>query len=155
MIMKIIAAIDFSDITPRLLEQTSILAKALGAELFLIHVAEPNPDHIAYDYDPATVYTIDSAEVRSSIAERFQQEHKTLQEYAENMREQGISCTAMMIQGIAVDLLLKEAERLEAAFIIAGTHGKGLISQLLLGSISEQLIKQTTIPVHLVPAQKD
>jgi nucleotide-binding universal stress UspA family protein len=152
--MKIITAIDFSDITPRLLEQTTALAKALNADLFLIHVAEPNPDHIAYDYDPATVYTVDSAEVRSSIAARFQQEHKTLQEYAEDMREQGINCTALMIQGITVELLLKEAERLEADFIIAGTHGKGLISQLLLGSISEQLIKQATIPIHLVPAKK-
>jgi nucleotide-binding universal stress UspA family protein len=152
--MKIIAAIDFSDITPRLLEQTTTLAKTLNAELFMIHVAEPNPDHIAYDYDPATVYTVDSAEVRKSIAERFHQEHKTLQEYAEDMREQGIKCTALMIQGSTVELLLKEAERLEADFIIAGTHGKGLISQLLLGSISEQLVKQATIPIHLVPAKK-
>jgi nucleotide-binding universal stress UspA family protein len=152
--MKIVAAIDFSDITPRLLEQTTTLSKALDAELYLIHVAEPNPDHIAYDYDPATVYTVDSTEVRSSIAERFHQEHKTLQEYAQNMRDQGINCTALMIQGVTVDLLLQEAERLEANFIIAGTHGKGLISQLLLGSISEQLIKQATIPIHLVPAKK-
>jgi nucleotide-binding universal stress UspA family protein len=153
--MKLVAAIDFSDITPHLLEHTTELAKSLNAELYLIHVAEPNPDHIAYDYDPATVYTVDSTEVRSSIAERFHQEHKTLQEYAEDMRGQGINCTALMIQGVAVELLLKEAERLEADFIIAGTHGKGLISQLLLGSISEQLIKQTTIPVHLVPAKKE
>ena len=151
--MKIVAAIDFSDITPRLLEQTTTLSKALDAELYLIHVAEPNPDHIAYDYDPATVYTVDSTEVRSSIAERFHQEHKALQEYAQNMRYQDINCTALMIQGVTVDLLLKEAARLEANFIIAGTHGKGLISQLLLGSISEQLIKQATIPIHLVPAK--
>ncbi len=152
--MKIIAAIDFSDITPHILEQTTTLAKALNAELFLIHVAEPNPDHIAYDYDPATVYTVDSAEVRDSIAARFHQEHKNLQEYAKDMREQGINCTALMIQGITVELLLKEAVRLEADFIVAGTHGKGLLSQILLGSISKQLIKQTTIPIHLVPAKK-
>jgi nucleotide-binding universal stress UspA family protein len=152
--MKILAAIDFSDITADLLEQSTTLAKNLSAELYLIHVAEPNPDHIAYDYDPATVYTVDASEVRISIAERFRQEHKTLQEYAEGMREQGISCTALMIQGITVELLLKEAERLAVDFIIAGTHGKGLLSQLLLGSTSEQLIKQSRIPLYLVPAKK-
>jgi nucleotide-binding universal stress UspA family protein len=153
--MKLLAAIDFSDITPHLLEHTTELATALNAEIYLIHVAEPNPDHIAYDYDPATVYTVDSSEVRNSIAERFHQEHVTLQEYAGNMREKGITCTALMIQGVTVELLLKEAGRLEVDFIVAGTHGKGLISQLLLGSTSEQLIKQTTIPVHLVPAKKE
>lgn len=153
--MKLLAAIDFSDITNTVLEQSSKLAGALYADLFLIHVAEPNPDHIAYDYDPATVYSIDTAEVRNSIAERFHQEHKTLQKYANDIRAKGISCTALMIQGDTVDLLVQEAERLKIDIMVAGTHGKGLISQVLLGSTSEQLIRKAEIPVLLVPAEKD
>ena len=153
--MKLLTAIDFSDITPRLLQHTKVLAKALNAEIYLIHVAEPNPDHIAYDYDPAAVYSIDPAEVRDSIAKRFQHEHKTIQKYAEDLRSEDIRCTALMIQGEKVELLVKEANRLQVDFIIAGTHGKGLISQVLLGSTSEELIRESPVPVHLVPAEKD
>jgi nucleotide-binding universal stress UspA family protein len=57
-----------------------------------------------------------------------------------------------MIQGDTVDLLLQEAEKLEVDFIISGTHGKGLLSQILLGSTSEELLRKSPVPLHLVPS---
>jgi nucleotide-binding universal stress UspA family protein len=153
--MKLLAAIDFSDTTAQLLAHCSRLCEALQAEIYLIHVAEPNPDHIAYDYDPAAVYTIDPSEIRDSIAERFHQQHRDLQQYAEEMRAKGIQCTALMIQGPTVDSLLKEADKLKTDFMVAGTHGKGLLSRVLLGSTSEELVRRSSIPVHLVPTTED
>ncbi len=150
--MRLLVAIDFSDITETVISHSAKLAKALQAELFLVHVAEPNPDHIAYDFDPASVYAIDPKEVRDSIAERFHKEHQTLQQYADRLREDDISCTALMVQGGTIDMLAHQAEKLEVDFIVAGTHGKGLISQVLLGSTSEELVRKSTLPVHLVPA---
>jgi len=152
--MKILVAIDFSDITQKVLKQTEMLAKAMQAEVWLIHVAEPNPDHIAYDYDPAAMYAIDPTEIRNQIAARFQHEHKTLQGYAEHLREQGLSATALMIQGSTVDMLLAEVDKLAVNFMVVGSHGKGMISQLLLGSISEELIKESPVPIYLVSADK-
>ncbi len=149
--MNILVAIDFSDITEQVLLQANKMARALSAEVILIHVAEPNPDHIAYDYDPAAMYAIDPAEIRDSIAKRFHEEHKKLQGYAEDLRGHGLECKALMVQGPTVDMLLKEAEELAVDFIICGTHGKGLISQVLLGSTSEVLIKHSPLPVFLVP----
>ena len=150
--MNILVAIDFSDITPKLLRQVVKIGNALSAEVVLMHIAEPNPDHIAYDFDPASVYAIDPNEIRDSIAERFHQERKQLQEHAEDLRQQGLECKALMIQGQTVDSLVKEAERMNADFIMAGTHNKGLLSQVLLGSTSEDLVSSSTIPVYLVPA---
>jgi nucleotide-binding universal stress UspA family protein len=150
--MNILVAIDFSDITPKLLRQVVKMSSALSAEVVLMHIAEPNPDHIAYDFDPASVYAIDPNEIRDSIAERFHQERKQLQEHAEDLRQRGVECKALMIQGQTVDSLVKEAERMNADFIMAGTHSKGLLSQVLLGSTSEDLVKNSTIPVYLVPA---
>lgn len=152
--MKILVAIDFSDITDKVLQQTQTLAQAMSAEVFLLHVAEPNPDHIAYDYDPAAVYAIDPAEIREQIAQRFHEEHKTLQQHADVLRSHGIQCKALMVQGPTVDMLLQEADKLGVDFIIAGTHGKGVLSQLLLGSTSESLVKKSALPLYLVPEDK-
>ena len=149
--MKILVAIDFSEISEPLLLQVNKMASALSAEVFLLHVAEPNPDHIAYDYDPAAMYAIDPAEIRDAIAKRFHEEHKQLQAYAEDLRNHGLECKALMVQGPTVDMLLKEAEELAVDFIICGTHGKGMLSQVLLGSTSETLIKKSPLPVYLVP----
>ncbi len=150
--MKIIVAIDFSDITEKLLEHSASMATATKAELLLIHVAEPHPDHVAFDYDPVAISAIDPAEIRDNIAQRFHQEHKSIQGYSEEMRNKGIDCKALMIQGPIVEVLLDEAKKLSADFIIVGSHGKGLLGQMFLGSISEELVKKTTLPVHLVPS---
>lgn len=150
--MKILVTIDFSDITEKVLEQARRLASAMSGELCLIHVAEPHPDHIAYDYDPAAMYAIDPTEIRNNIAHRFQQEHKNLQKYADQLRSEGLNCKALMVQGDTVEMLLKEVEKMGIDFIVVGSHGKGVLSQLLLGSISESLIKKSPVPVYLVPA---
>lgn len=153
--MKFMVALDFSDITDKVLQQSSVLAKAMNAEVVLLHVAEPNPDHIAYDYDPAAISIIDPAEIRDNVAQKFHQEHRTLQKYAENFRQQGLNCKALMVQGPTLETIIKEMEKLEVDFIVAGSHAKGMLSQILLGSTSEALIKKTRVPVYLVPTDRD
>ncbi len=152
--MKIMVALDFSDITQKVLSHAKELAQALPADLVLLHVAEPHPDQIAYDFDPASINAIDPADIREHIAQRFHQEHKTLQGYANQLRNDSLNCTALMVQGETVDMILQEAEKISVDFIMAGSHGKGMISQLLLGSTSEELLKKSTLPIYLVPANK-
>lgn len=150
--MKILVAVDFSDITQALLENTAKLGGAMQAEIILIHVAEPHPDQIAFDYDPAATYAIEPTEIRNNIAQRFHHEHQTLQKHAKSLRERGLNCKALMIQGPTIEVLLNEAEKLQVDFVMAGSHGKGVISQILLGSTSTELVKKSTLPVYIVPA---
>ncbi len=152
--MKILVTIDFSDITERVLYQSRILAESMKAEVVLLHVAEPNADYITYDYDPAAMYAIDPSEIRDQIAQRFHTEHQTIQQYAQQFRDQGLSCKALMVQGETVEMILNGVKKLSTDMIVAGSHGKGVISKILLGSTSERLIKQTTVPIYLVPAEK-
>lgn len=152
--MKILVAIDFSDISEKLLQQAEKLVRAMSADIILIHVAEPNPDHIAYDFDPAAMYAIDPGEIRRQIAERFHHEHQQIQQMAEKLRGEGLSCKALMVQGPTVDMLLGAVQHMNIDFIIAGSHGKGLLSQILLGSSSEALVRKSPVPVYLVPATK-
>ena len=152
--MKILVALDFSDITARVIQQATLLAQKTSSELVLLHVAEPHSEFIAYDYDPVVPLAINPVEVRDQTANRLHSEHKTLQQYADRMRENAITCKALMVQGDAVEMILQQAVKMQADFIIAGSHGKGLLSQVLLGSNSETLIRQSSIPVHLVPSEK-
>ena len=153
--MKILVAIDFSDISEKILQQAEKLARAMSAEIILIHVAEPNPDHIAYDFDPAAMYAIDPSEIRQQIAERFHHEHQQIQQMAEKLRAEGLSCKALMVQGPTVEMLLGAVKNMNIDFIMAGSHGKGWLSQILLGSSSEALVRKSPVPVYLVPATKE
>lgn len=159
--MKILVTIDFSDITEQVLARSVILAKAMQAEVFLLHVVEASEDQIIYDYDmtmmgpgQTMLHANDRSEIRDQLAQRFRREHKTLQEYSKDFRNKEIDCKSLMIQGEAVATVLASIEKLSIDFIVVGSHGKGAISQLLLGSTSKDLIKKTPIPIYLIPAKR-
>ena len=74
--------------------------------------------------------------------------------FLDKLRAEGIECTALMIQGPNVKMLLNEADKLSVDFIVAGSHGKGVLSQTFLGSTSQDLIKESPVPIYLVSADK-
>ncbi|QJD30202.1 universal stress protein [Methylococcus geothermalis] len=141
--MKLLVAIDFSDLTDKVLAQAKLLARALSAEIWLLHVAEPEPDFVGYDADPLVM--------RDLTAETYKIWHRRIQEAAEALRAEGLNCTGLMVQGPTVDTILKEAERLQADMIVLGSHSKGLLARLVVGSTCEGVLRGTSVPVLMVP----
>ena len=157
--MRILVALDFSDITEKVLKQCKILSKAMTAEFYLIHVVNAGSEYTAYNYgynydSSVMISSIEPSEIRNQLAQHFHEEHKTLQQYADDLRAENVECTALMIQGPRVKMLLNEADKLSVDFIIAGSHGKGVLSKVLLGSTSQDLIKESPVPIYLVSSDK-
>ena len=144
--MKILVSVDFSDATPRVLEAAANLARALSAKVWLLHVAEPEPDFVGYRAGPDVV--------RDQVAKEFRDEHRKIQEYAEAMRERGLEAKGLLIQGAIVDTVMAESRRLEADLLVVGSHGYGAVYDLLVGSISRGILKHADIPVLVVPVRK-
>ena len=141
--MKILVAVDCSESTQKVVNKAQEMAKALSAKLWLIHVAPPEPDFVGYDTGPQSV--------RDYVAERFHAEHSQIQAISENLRQQGIETTALLIQGSTVETIIKEAKKLQAEMIIMGSHGRNPISELFLGSVSRGVISQSNCPILIVP----
>jgi len=127
--MKLLAAIDFSEAMRGVMRETEMLAEALHAEVWLVHVAPPEPDFVGYDPGPQTE--------RDLVARHRHQEHRQLQNMAAGMRERGIETTALMVQGVTSDEILKEADRVNAdkgiRRVLAGcifNHRLGLVPGL-------------------------
>jgi nucleotide-binding universal stress UspA family protein len=53
--------------------------------------------------------------------------------------------------GAAATAIIAAAQQRNATLIIAGTHGRRGLNRLLLGSVAEQLVRTSTIPVLIVP----
>jgi nucleotide-binding universal stress UspA family protein len=143
--MNILVSVDFSEATPRILQAAAKLTRALSGKLWLLHVAEPEPDFVGYEAGPDVV--------RDQVAREFRDEHRKLQEYADSMRDEGLPVTALMIQGPVVDTVIAEAERLEADMLVVGSHGYGAVYDLLVGSVSRGILKHAEIPVLVVPVR--
>lgn len=144
--MNILAAIDFFDSTEMIVRVTSKLAKSMNAKVRLVHIAEPEPDFVGFDTGPD--------EVRDQIAAEYQQEHKALQELSDRLRKEGIDASALVIRGAIVESVLEQAEMHDIDLIIVGSHGHGAVYDILVGSISEGIIRKSPCPVTVVPVNK-
>jgi nucleotide-binding universal stress UspA family protein len=49
--------------------------------------------------------------------------------------------------------VLSEAKRLHAELIVVGSHGHGLLYDALLGSVSADILRKSSLPVLVVPTR--
>jgi nucleotide-binding universal stress UspA family protein len=143
--MRLLVPLDLSSATERVLATAIKLSRAMHANVVLLHVAAPEPDFVGYDAG--------STVVRDQVAHEHRSDHRTLQSHAQALRDLGVDCTALLIQGPTAETILHEAARLEADLIVMATHGHGAMFDLLVGSISHDVLRQGRVPVVMVPVR--
>lgn len=140
---NILVAVDFNDAVGDLLGYAEGLAEKFGAKVWVLHVAEPEPDFVGYEPGPQYI--------RDFKAEEFRKEHRNLQMYCDNFLSDNIEKEALLIQGSTVEAVLKEAQKLESDLLIVGTHKHSFLYNLLKESVSLELLKKADIPMLTVP----
>ena len=144
--MKLLVAIDFSEITKLILEKVEEIALKTRAKVWLIHVAQPDPDFIGYDVGP------DSE--RDFMAKRFREQHIKIQELSKKIKKKGINITPLLVQGPTIETIIEKAIKLKVDMIVTGSHGHGTMFHILVGSISKGLLKKSPVPLLIIPAKK-
>jgi nucleotide-binding universal stress UspA family protein len=144
--MNILVAVDFSEPTQNVVAKAAELVKAVSGKLWLLHVADPDPDFIGYEPGPQSV--------RDAVAKHFHAEHRQIQEIADGLRESGLEVTPLLIQGRTAETILKEAEKLGVDMIVVGSHGQSALHDLFVGSVSKGVLHDATCPVLVVPVRK-
>jgi nucleotide-binding universal stress UspA family protein len=143
--MKLLVATDFSPQTKKVLRVARKLAQALGAKLWILHVAT----------QPAfKTYGVGERQDRLETAAELREEHRLVQEAAQSMRDSGIQATGLMVPGPPAKAIVGEAARLDADLIILGSHGFGAVFKMLLGSVSSAVLRKSGRPVLIVPADR-
>ncbi len=56
----------------------------------------------------------------------------------------------VVVEGNPVREILDQVERLSADLLVMGTHGRSALSQMLLGSVAENVIRRAPCPVVVV-----
>lgn len=141
--MSILVCVDTTEASSKVIELAAHYAERLDAKLWLLQVAEPDPDFVGYEVGPQ--------HIRDAKAAQFHAAHKAVQSRSAELRERGIDATALLVQGGVADTILAEAERLAVSLIVLGSHGKGLAKRALLGSTSEAVLHHAAVPVLIVP----
>jgi nucleotide-binding universal stress UspA family protein len=143
--MRILVPLDLGPTTAPVLAAVRRIAARDDAQVFLLHVAEPDPAFVGYEAG--------SEGVRDQVAHEYRAQHRELQAHAEALRAGGIAATALLIRGPTAMTILREAQRLPADLLVMATHGRGAMFDLLVGSVSHAVLRGTSVPLLLVPVR--
>jgi len=160
---NIVAAVDLSAGSARLLEQAGELAKGLGAKLWIVHatMAESStllpdlriPDLYGMSELPVTL-PVDIEHDRNLTADKFRREHAWLKAASARLRERGIEVSSLLLRGDTVAVVMAKAAELPADLIVVGSHGHGRVFELLVGSTCEAILRAASCPVLVVPSPR-
>lgn len=146
MYTRILVAVDGSNTSRRAFDGALDLAGKLGATLRAFYAVENTPMYFdAPGYDP------------SILRNRLVEQGKELTaELSVAMRERGVSGDIAVGEASSFDdvptLVLRAAADFDADLIVMGTHGRRGMQRLILGSVAERCVRQSTLPVLLIPS---
>jgi len=143
---NIIAAIDNEPGTHDLVLFAGDLASKFGATLYLLHIAQPEPEFVGYDVGPEYI--------RLSAANEYREEHRWLQEVAKLLEPKKVVAHALLIQGYVAEEVMKEADDIDADLVICGSHERGFFYNLFQGNTAVELSKKTRRPLLLYPTKE-
>lgn len=118
-------------------------AKAHGGKLVLLHVIDLPPS-----FGPDTAVLINERDRPIGMREyALQQATAHLDDLTQRLRAEGVEVTAFVRFGGAVDEILKFAKEREVSTIVMGTHGRTGVKHLLIGSVTERVVRTSPVPV--------
>jgi nucleotide-binding universal stress UspA family protein len=141
----ILASIDFSPVTERVVDQAVALAQAVGASLELIHAVQPPV--VVTDLAPFV------GEVVQFTDEIERGSKRRLKQLQERLAARGVEVTTYCTQGYPVRVILERAREVAAEFIVLGSHGHTAFYDLIVGSTASGVLKGAACPVVVVPAE--
>jgi len=145
MYKKILAAVDGSDTSKRAFDEALRLAKSLGATMHVIYVVD----------SPAMLYGVgfyDPADLKRA----FLEEGALLtREASETLAAAGVEGDTIVIDAHEADndvvkTIAQECTRWGADLVVLGTHGRRGMQRALLGSVAEEFMRITPVPVLMV-----
>ncbi len=81
-------------------------------------------------------------------------DHERLQSLSRELREQArVDVDIALSQGPAAQLIVDKARSVNATMIVMGSQGRGYISDLFLGGVTYQVLRNTPVPVLVIPAR--
>jgi nucleotide-binding universal stress UspA family protein len=141
MYKKILVPLDGSPLAEAVLPHVQALAKSEGAEIVLLRVAV-TPDPNLFHRDVA-----EGRQITDAIEEEAMDYMET---EATKLQKEGTKVTSITRDGTIPDTILEVAEETHADVIAMSTHGRIGIQRLLKGSVAEEIVHASHIPVMLV-----
>jgi nucleotide-binding universal stress UspA family protein len=151
---KVLIALDFDPSAQKVAEGGYSLAKTMNAETILLHVIAEDIYYSSLEYSPVTGFT-GFSNADFSLMASSEGLTRASQYYLDKTKGYLRDDTIQTItdKGEFADVILKTAKRLNADLIVMGSHSRRWLDQILMGSVTEKVLHNTSIPLFIIPTK--
>ena len=143
-IKRILCPVDFFPASDRAVKYAAGLAANYGARVHLLHAVAPIVS-TPYEYPIATAEIMRAAE-KASAGE--------MRKLAAKLEVKGVKVATELRIGAIHDVIKRAISVFKPDLIAMGTHSRGGLERLFMGSVSEWLIRHTPVPVLTMSAKE-
>lgn len=148
-VARILCPIDFSEASRHALDEAIVIAQFFNARMTVLHVHSqaylPVPAYgMPTDVGTLTLSPEDTDRLRQDV-----------EQFVTPARAAGLAVSIVVEPGMPVSHILATAKALPADLIVIGTHGLSGFERLVLGSVTEKVLRKATCPVLTVPPRAE
>ncbi|HEX2913661.1 MAG TPA: universal stress protein [Chloroflexia bacterium] len=130
------------------IEPATELAEQLGAPLHLLRVVSAFVPAPLPDMGP--VYLSEQVDIDRETEIIKKEAGLYLADFQHQLLEKNVDCRKAIRVGHSVEEIVNYAHQVEAMLIVMGTHARNRVGQILLGSVAEEVVRHSNLPVMLV-----
>jgi nucleotide-binding universal stress UspA family protein len=153
--IKVLIALDYDPTAQKVAESGYSFAKAMDAEVILLHVISDPVYYSSPEYSPIMGFTgyMEMGPVQPDGIEGLK---KASQEYllkiSQHLKDETIKIQVK--EGDFAETILKTAKAQHADLIVMGSHSRKWLEKIVMGSVTELVLSQTSLPLFIIPTKK-
>jgi len=122
-----------------------------------VALAEVHDAHLEafYVVDTATLSRLPMEASFETVEELLDEEGEEATGMIESIAADRVPVDRVVVDGSPASEIVREASDSNCDVIVMGTHGRGGIDRLLLGSVAERVVRTATVPVLTVRVNGD
>jgi nucleotide-binding universal stress UspA family protein len=152
---KVLIALDYDPTAQKVAEIGFSMAKAMNAEVTLLHVISDPVYYSSPEYSPIMGFTgyIETLALESDDNDRLKKASQYFLDKIKHHLGDGTIQT-LVKDGDFAEAILKAAKGLHADIIVLGSHSRKWLENIVMGSVTEKVLEQTSLPLFIIPTRQ-
>jgi len=154
-IEKVLIALDYDPSAHKVAEIGFSMAKAMNAEIVLLHIIADPVFYSSADFSPITGY----GDYLGLVPMQFENidglkdaAHQFLEKIKKHLGDESI--TIRVEDGDMALTIVNTAKSIHADIIVMGSHSRKWLENIVMGSVTQEVLRHSTLPVFIIPVRK-
>ncbi|PKP34117.1 MAG: universal stress protein [Bacteroidetes bacterium HGW-Bacteroidetes-17] len=154
---RILIALDYDPCALKVAEEGYLMAKAMNAEVILLHVLSNAINYASTEFSPIKysqtlgLDDLSLSQIKIKVDGLKDEAQKFLDKSKHHLGDETIQ--TLVEKGDFAESIIKSAKKLHADTIVLGSNSRKWLEKIVIGSVTEKVLYNTSIPLYIIPVK--